>query len=92
MQLRSSYLGAICIALLFSWAVARVVYQVTFFISEECIRSIDYFIRTSFWIHPLLRECEFSWSISAGELWLGLLGGLAAVMIARWLYAPEKQH
>jgi len=61
-------------------------------IAEGCIRLINYFLRTSTGIHPLLAKCQISWGIIMGEVWIGFLGGLAAAMVARWLYAPEKQR
>ncbi len=89
-HLRNTFLGAICIAFLFRWAVAGVAYPIKVIVAEACIRLINYFIRTSS-MHPLLPECEISWRIIGGELWLGFLGGLAAVMVAGWLYAREKR-
>ncbi len=90
-RLRGSYLGAICIALLFCGAVWQAIYVLGPIIAEGCIRLINHRLRTSPRMLGLLRECEISWRISAGELWMALLVGLVAVMVARWLYAPEKR-
>ncbi len=90
-RLRGSYVGAICIALLFCGAVSQAIYVLAPIIAEGCIRRINHGLRFSYRMPLLLRECDIPWRISVGELWMAFLVGLVAVMIARWLYASEKR-
>jgi len=91
-RLRSSHLGALGIALLFWGAVSQTIYVVGSIIAEGCIRLIDLYIHTSPRMYTLLRKSGILWGVSAWNLWMAFLGGTAAVMIAAWLYGPEKQR
>jgi hypothetical protein len=90
-RLRSSHLGAICIALLFWAGWQQVYFAVKPFIGGACLRLLNYFIHYSPGMLPVLRSYPTIWKSCVLDLWFGLLFGVAAVMIARWLYAPEQR-
>jgi hypothetical protein len=84
-------MGAIGIALLFWGGVSQVIYVVRPILTEGFVRLINHHIRTSPGIHFVLKEYPIIWKISGACLWFGFLCWPVAVMLARWLYAPEKQ-
>ncbi|MGA2982952.1 MAG: hypothetical protein ABSG32_04015 [Terriglobia bacterium] len=53
---------------------------------------LDYCIHNSPTMLPALRDYGTFWKAFVLDLWFGFLYGLAAVMLAKWLYAPEKQR
>jgi hypothetical protein len=90
-RLRNSHLGAICIALLF-WETWQQVYlAVEPIIGGACLRLINYYIHFSPGMIPVLQSYGIIWKSRVLYLWFGFLYGLAAVMVAKWLYAPEKR-
>jgi hypothetical protein len=90
-SLRSSHLGAICIALLFWQAWWQLNSAVEPFIGGACLRLLNRCLHFSRML-PVLSAYGAVWRIRVMDLWIGFLCGLAAVMLAGWLYAPEKQR
>jgi hypothetical protein len=72
-------------------AEGRVFYILRNIIAEACIRLINNCLHTSVYTMDLHTYGEVLWKTYGADLWFGFLFGLAAVMVARWLYATEKR-
>jgi len=73
-----------------SWQLVYV--AVRPFFCGVCLGLLDYCIHNSPTMLPALRDYGTFWKAFVLDLWFGFLYGLAAVMLAKWLYAPEKQR
>lgn len=75
---------------MFWGAVSQAIHEIGAVIADGCLKLIQFYIHHSPRMYDLPRTLGTRWDVTAWNLSIAFVVGLAAFLTARWLYGSER--